>query len=262
MIIDSLVILMTIAKDKSHKDGKRFLQEAFTLEQKLLQVKLEFSTQSVTHAGTLGEVNESYFIDVLRKYLPRRYAVDNGIVIDNKGATSDQIDVIIYDNQYTPTLLDQENHRFVPAEAVYAVLEVKPTINKTYLEYAGNKAESVRRLSRTTIPIVHAGGEFSAKDLFKIVGGIIAGNVDWANGFEAEAFLENYSLLGGTKSLDCGLAVSGSYFDTYSGSLEVGTSKQALVYFLFRLLQKLQSLGTVPAIDWNSYASVLVGKKT
>lgn len=253
---------MTIAKNKSHIDGKRFLQEAFALEQKLLQVKLELSTQSVTHSGTLGGVNESYFIDVLRKYLPRRYAVDNGIVIDSTGATSDQIDVIIYDNQYTPTLLDQENHRFVPAEAVYAVFEVKPTINKTYLDYAGSKAESVRSLNRTTIPIVHAGGEYPAKDLFIIVAGIIAGNVDWTDGFEAESFLENYLSLKDGKSLDCGLAVSGSYFDSYNGSLEVGTSKQALAYFIFRLLQKLQLLGTVPAVDWNSYASVLGGKKT
>ena len=253
---------MSIAKDKSNKDGKQFLQDAFTLEQKLLRVKLELSTQSVTHAGTLGDVNESYFIDVLRKYLPRRYAVDNGIIIDSTGATSDQIDVIIYDNQYTPTLLDQKNHRFVPSEAVYAVFEVKPTINKCYLEYAGNKAASVRRLIRTTIPIVHAGGEYPAKDLFNIVAGIVAGNIDWAKGFENEAFLENYNALSGEKCLDCGLAVSGSYFDSYNGSLEVGTSEQSLAYFLFRLLQKLQLLGTVPAVDWNSYASVLGGKKT
>ena len=82
---------MTIAKAKSQKDGKRFLKEAFSLEQKLLQVKLELSTQSVTHPSTLGEVNENYFIDVLSKYLPKRYAVDNGIVIDSKGATSDRI---------------------------------------------------------------------------------------------------------------------------------------------------------------------------
>ena len=53
-------MIMTIAKDKSLQDGKKFLQEAFSLEQKLLQVKLELSNQSVTHAGTQGE-----FIDYL-----------------------------------------------------------------------------------------------------------------------------------------------------------------------------------------------------
>ena len=54
----------------------------------------------------------------LRKYLPNRYAVAQGIVVDSNGATSDQIDIIIFDPQYTPTLLDQQSHRFVPAEAV------------------------------------------------------------------------------------------------------------------------------------------------
>jgi hypothetical protein len=248
---------MTKAKTKSHEDGKRFLQEAFTLEQRLLQVKLELSSQSVPHPGTLGEVNESYLIDVLRKYLPNRYAVDTGIVIDSTGATSDQIDVIIYDNQYTPTLLDQQSHRFVPAEAIYGVFEVKPTINKAYLEYAGGKAESVRRLARTSVPIIHAGGEYPAKPPFPIIAGIIASSIDWATGFSAESFKENYNSLTELQKLDCGLAVSGSVFDVYSGSIEIGPSEQSLAYFLFRLLQKLQSLGTVPAIDWNAYAAVL-----
>lgn len=249
--------IMTIAKTKSHEDGKLFLQEAFILEQKLMQVKLELSSQSVTHPGTLGNVNESYFIEVLRKYLPRRYAVDTGIVIDSRGATSDQIDVIIYDNQYTPTLLDQQSHRFVPVEAVYGIIEVKPTVNKDYLKYAGEKAESVRILTRTSIPIVHAGGKHPAKPLFQIISGIVASRIDWAQGFNSETFKENYRELEQLQVLDCGLAVSGSVFDIHSGALEVGPSDQALIYFLFRLLQKLQSLGTVPAIDWNAYASIL-----
>jgi hypothetical protein len=248
---------MTKGKTKSHQDGRRFLQEAFSLEQKLLQVKLQLSSQSVTHPGTLGEVNENYFIDVLRKYLPNRYAVDTGIVIDSSGATSHQIDVIVYDNQYTPTLLDQQNHRFVPAEAVYASFEVKPTINKQYLDYAGQKAASIRGLVRTTVPIVHAGGEYPAKQPFQIVSGIVASEIDWAEGFLSKAFRIAHASLTATRQLDCGLAVSGSVFDIYSGTMEIGPSGQALVYFLFRLLQKLQSLGTVPAIDWNAYAAVL-----
>jgi hypothetical protein len=31
----------------------------------------------------------------------------------------------------------------------------------------------------------------------------------------------------------------------------------ALIYFLFRLLGKLQSLGTVTAIDWSAYAAIV-----
>lgn len=233
---------MSNPKKKSKEDGKQFLQDAFALEQKLLQTKLEFSSQSITHSGTLGEVNESYFIEVLRKYLPRRYAVDTAIVIDSQGSTSDQIDVVVYDKQYTPTLLDQKRHRFVPAESVYAVFEVKPTINKPYLDYAGDKAKSVRELIRTSIPIVHAGGEYPAKPLFPIVAGIVAANVDWAEGFISDAFINSYSELKELRQIDCGLAVSGSCFDTYIGDLQVVRSDQALAYFLFRFLEKLQSL--------------------
>lgn len=253
---------MTKAKTKSQKDGRLFLQEAFALEQKLLEAKLLLSSQSVTHPGTQGEVNENYFTEVLRKYLPKRYAVDSGIVIDSTGATSNQIDVVIYDKQYTPTLLDQQSHRFIPAEAVYAVFEVKPTINKSYLEYAGEKAKSVRILRRTSVPIPHAGGIYCAKALTPIIGGIVAGSIHWNDGFASKSFRKEYASLDDVKRLDCGLAVSGSVFDNYDEILEVGPSVQALIYFLFRLLQKLQSLGTVPAIDWNAYASALGKQQT
>ena len=124
---------MNKAKEKSTVDGKNFLQSAFAAEQEVLSVQLKLSSESITHDGVMGDVNEQHFIEVLRKYLPNRYAINSAIVIDSNGATSDQIDIVIYDPQYTPTLLDQHNHCFIPAESVYAVFEVKPTINKGYL---------------------------------------------------------------------------------------------------------------------------------
>ena len=121
---------MNIAKSFSETDGPKFLRKSFAAEQEILNCKLSLSSTSITHDGVMGEVNEAHFINILRKYLPHRYAVDTAIIIDSNGATSDQIDAVIYDMQYTPTLLDQQKHRYVPAEAVYAVFEVKPTINR------------------------------------------------------------------------------------------------------------------------------------
>jgi len=248
---------MNIAKSLSETDGPKFLRKSFAAEQEILKCKLLLSSTSITHDGVMGEVNEAHFINILRKYLPNRYAVDTAIIIDSNGTTSDQIDVVIYDMQYTPTLLDQQKHRYVPAEAVYAVFEVKPTINKDYLIYAGNKAKSVRSLERTSIEIPHAGGKYQAKPLFPITAGIVAIKIDWIDGFAGETFQRNYSELTGLKTIDCGLAVSGDSFDIYDGQIVIGPSKNALTFFIFRLLQKLQSLGTVPAIDWNRYATVL-----
>ncbi|BBO86678.1 hypothetical protein DSCO28_72440 (plasmid) [Desulfosarcina ovata subsp. sediminis] len=248
---------MNIAKSLSDTDGPEFLRQSFSAEQEILKCKLLLSSRSITHDGTVGDVNETHFIKILRKYLPRRYAVDNAIIIDSNGATSDQIDVVVYDMQYSPTLLDQKKHRYVPAEAVYAVFEVKPTINKEYLIYAGEKAESVRKLERTSIPIPYAGGEYKPKKVFPITAGIVATNIDWIDGFNSEAFRKNFEELTDSKVIDCGLAVSGDSFDIYDGDILIGPQKNALTFFIFRLLQRLQSLGTVPAIDWNKYATAL-----
>jgi hypothetical protein len=223
----------------------------------LLAVQLDLSRKSVTHAGVQGVVNENRFIDILRHYLPRRYAVDTAIVIDSNGRTSDQIDVLVYDNQYTPTLLDQENHRFVPAEAVYAVFEVKPAINKAYIDYACKKVASVRRLFRTSIPITYAAGTMPARPLFNIVGGIVATDLSWASGFTSAAFGRAIAGRSTRLRLDCGLAVNGGCFDFYDDHLTTRSANNGLTFFLFRFLQKLQSFGTAPAVDWSRYGRML-----
>ncbi len=246
------------AKDVSKINGKTFLQQSFAMQQTMLKTQLEMSSVSITHSGTMGDVNEKHFIEIIKRYLPDRYAVDTGIVIDSDGQTSDQIDVVVFDNQYTPTLLDQQNHRFIPAESVYAVFEVKPRVDKTYLSYAGKKAESVRKLKRTSVPIAHVGGVYPAKSHFEIIAGIISTNIEWADNF-GKAFAVAHSELTTMQKLNCGLSVSGASFDTFNVdySFTFGPSQNALIFFLFRFLQKLQSLGTVAAIDWNAYAEQL-----
>jgi hypothetical protein len=240
----------------SNTRGMEFLQRAFASEQSCLMAKLR-SSDRIVHDGDRGEVNEGHFIDVLRHYLPNRYTVHKAAILDSEGQVSDSIDVVVYDRQYTPTLLDSESHRYVPAEAVYAIFECKPRIDKAYLEYAGEKAASVRRLKRTSVPITHAGGCYPAKPLFEIIAGILAIDVDWQEGLST-SFENCHSALTGPSRLDCGLAVDGHSFDTFeSGNYTYCRSENSLIFFLFRLLNQLQSLGTVPAIDWNAYASQL-----
>ncbi|HVX13323.1 MAG TPA: DUF6602 domain-containing protein [Pirellulales bacterium] len=237
--------------------GTEFLQRAFASEQSCLVAKLR-SSDRIIHDGDRGEVNEQFFIDVLRKYLPSRYTVHKAAILDSEGQVSDSIDVVVHDRQYTPTLLDSESHRYIPAEAVYAIFECKPKIDKGYLEYAAKKAESVRRLKRTSVPIRHAGGEYPAKAHFDIIAGILSIDVGWNDGLSA-SFEDCHAGLTGPMRLDCGLSVDGHCFDTFKpgGGYTYCKSENALVFFLFRLLNQLQSLGTVPAIDWNAYASQL-----
>jgi hypothetical protein len=235
-----------------------FLRQAFATEQECLIQKLR-SSNRITHAGDRGEVNEQHFIDFLRKYLPNRYTVEKAIVLDSEGNVSHSIDVVVFDRQYTPTLLDSDKHRYVPAEAVYAVFECKPTVDKSYLEYAAEKAASVRRLKRTSVEIHHAGGMYPAKKLFGIVAGILAIDVDWAEGFSGEAFRRTHETLTGERAIDCGFAARGASFDTFADAeaYTFGPTDNALAFFAFRLLWKLQSLATVPAVNWMAYANQL-----
>ncbi len=238
----------------------KFLREAFATEQQCLVANLRSSAR-VTHAGDRGEVNEQHFIDFLRRYLPNRYTVEKAIVMDSLGSVSHSIDVVVFDRQYTPTLLDNDKHRYVPAEAVYAIFECKPKIDKGYLEYAGEKAASVRKLKRTSVAIYHAGGVFPAKKPFDIVAGILAIDVDWKDGF-GDAFRAVHAGLSGDRVVDCGFAAAGASFDVFAGpgAYTFGPTDNALAYFAFRLLWKLQGLATVPAVDWMAYAEKLSQK--
>jgi hypothetical protein len=249
-----------MADDNDIPKNEQFLREAFATEQQCLIPKLRSSSR-ITHAGDRGEVNELHFIDFLRKYLPNRYTIEKAIVLDSLGNVSDSIDVVVFDRQYTPTLLDNDKHRYVPAEAVYAIFECKPKIDKGYLEYAADKAASVRKLIRTSVDIHHAGGVFPAKKHFDIVAGILAIDLDWKDGF-GDAFRSVHAGLSGDRAIDCGFAAEGASFDVFEGpgAYKYGPSDNALAYFAFRLLRKLQSLATVPAVDWMAYADKLSHK--
>jgi hypothetical protein len=243
--------------DKSKTENTEFLEGAFASEQECLISRLRSSFR-ITHPGDRGEVNEQFFIEFLRAYLPNRYTVEKAIVLDSNGSVSHSIDIVVFDRQYTPTLLDSDKHRYVPAEAVYAVFECKPTIDKGTLEYTGDKIESVRKLERTSVAIRHAGGVYEPKPLFDIIGGILALHVGWADGLN-DTFRQNHEQLTGDRKVDCGFAASGACFDVFSedGDYLYGPPQNALAYFAFRLLWKLQSMATVPAVDWMAYANQL-----
>ena len=58
------------AKDTSEIDGKAFLQQSFAMRQAMLKTQLEMSSVSITHNGTMGEVNEKHFIGHLYIKVP------------------------------------------------------------------------------------------------------------------------------------------------------------------------------------------------
>ena len=121
---------------------------------------------------------------MLRSFLPARYAVGPVFALDADGEQSEQIDLAVYDRQYSPLWFEAGGSRFVPVESIYAVIEVKQTLNLTNLRYAADEVASVRRLSRTSAKIVDIYGTHNGPlpSVRPILGGIVALRTDWASG--------------------------------------------------------------------------------
>lgn len=115
-----------------------------------IQHRLETVRTTMSHPGTMGDASEGIWIKLLNEYLPSRYKADKAHVVDSEGQFSQQMDVVIYDRQYSPFILFYEEQKIIPVESVYAVFEVKQTLNLNHVRYAQEKIRSVRRLHRTT----------------------------------------------------------------------------------------------------------------
>ena len=224
-----------------------------------LASQLEIAKNALDHPTSKGTKTEDYWIGMFRKYLPRRYDVHRAFVIDSNDCCSQQMDVVVHDRQYSPFVLNLEGEYYVPAESICAVLEVKPKMDKEYIDYASEKVGSVRRLQRTSLPIKHAGGEYPAKPLHSILGGLVALESDWSPPF-GEAFQKAVSNLSTDRRLDLGCAVRHGVFEVKYAPNEPATiaaerSVASLALFVLRFIARLQEIATVPCIDVLAYAA-------
>lgn len=96
--------------------------------QKEMIQKLNTGAEAFVHSGTKGDDSELNWIEWFREYLPQRYKVDKAVVIDSTGKQSDQIDLVIYDAQYSYLVFKHGDGKVILAESVYAVFEVKQNI--------------------------------------------------------------------------------------------------------------------------------------
>jgi hypothetical protein len=236
------------------------LHDLYGALQKELAAKLAALRQANVNAEAKGDASEHVWNELLHGHLPHRYHVSKGFVIDADGAESQFIDVIIYDRHYTPCIFNREGNLYIPAESVYAILEAKQNLNKQHVEYAGDKAESVRKLRRTSAYIKHAGGNFEPKAPGPIVAGILAYDSSWQEPFGKP--LEDVLIAASpSRRLDLGIAVAHGAFEVDYGSYGTQITRYqgglGLAAFLIRLLARLQDLGTVPAIDYNEYSKML-----
>lgn len=112
-----------------------------------LQAEIDYIHKLIGHAGETGRANEQLLIDLLRKFLPKRFSIGCGIIIDKDGNRSKQIDVIVYDSYFHPEIFAQGTTILFPVDIVYLVIEIKTLMKKDTVAQAIDNIASVKKLN-------------------------------------------------------------------------------------------------------------------
>lgn len=222
-----------------------------------IQRRLDTARQTFAHTVTKGNATERVWLELLQTYLPKRYQAETAHVVDSEGAFSEQIDVVVFDRQYSPFMFHFEGQIIIPAESVYAVFEAKQTINASHVNYAKNKVASVRKLHRTSLPIPHAGGVYEPKRLTPILGGLLTLESEWQQP-HGTVLTEALADMDPARRLDIGcIAAHGMFECNPDGSYTITPQGKPVAAFLLELIARLQTTATVPMIDVRAYARYL-----
>lgn len=84
--------------------------------------------KKLIHPGEFGSYRELLIHNWLRLYIPKKYGIASGFVINADNKISTQCDIIIYDINHTPQI-QNENQKFFPIETIVAIGEVKSDLH-------------------------------------------------------------------------------------------------------------------------------------
>jgi len=191
------------------------------------------------HGCTQGSATEHDWIQLFDLYLPKRYRTAPVFVVNADGQRSRQIDLAVFDNLSSPLLFPRHSALYVPIESVYAVFEVKSILTAPSLRDAGEKAASVRQLR--------------SDDSRWIIAGILTATSQWLPRKFGTTLGRNLAKLPELRKIDLGCALDRASFEDRQ-RLVLSQPAEALLFFLLRLVDRLDALGPAPRTDLMRYA--------
>jgi hypothetical protein len=95
---------------------------------------------------------EDIIRDEIRGILPRRYAVQPGVISDRTGKTAGDVDIAVFNDLWFPTVkagaTPSSRRVHMPIDGVYAVIEAKQTLDYASFDAGMRKLVSCHRLER------------------------------------------------------------------------------------------------------------------
>lgn len=248
-------------KKNQQKEIKKInVRNLFMDLQTKMIASLSISSKNINHPTSKGDAAEFDWKKWLTDYLPERYKVEKAFIIDLNGQISDEIDLVVFDRNYSPFLLNHSNSLYIPVESVYAAFEVKQILDKQNFDYAAKKAFSIRHLYRTSGKITCLDGLKRRQQLKHILFGVLSTSSSWK--YPIKEKLEKLTRkLQENARIDIGCSImNGSFSITYENEtpkIVESHKEDALLFFYFNLFDRLQQYGNPPALDINEYMKVM-----
>lgn len=122
------------------KDNYEYLEKSIVNQ---LNLKVD------NHYLTVGHNREKIWLDLFRQIIPMKFALKQGVfLIDAKGNVSNEVDIAVFDEQFTPYIFNYGNIHFIPIEAVALVVQCKSkTVDNTSVN---SWATNIDKLKSTT----------------------------------------------------------------------------------------------------------------
>lgn len=117
---DKIMVLQDIAKNYEHLEKSIVKQLFFALH---------------NHGSTIGSFREDIWASLFEQIVPKKFKIEKSVfIIDSKcgeacskDGISKEVDIAIVDESYTPYIFQYGRIKFIPIEAVAAIIECKST---------------------------------------------------------------------------------------------------------------------------------------
>jgi len=93
-----------------------------------------YALKNLDQRSLKGRLRELFTLRVLSKFLTRQFGIGTGVIINQEGKQSKEIDIIIYDNRILPPFIEEQKIGVYPAESVLATIEVRSWIDKEIIQ--------------------------------------------------------------------------------------------------------------------------------
>lgn len=95
------------------------------------------------HKALKGQLRELFASRLLAKFLTVQYGIGSGVILNQLGRQSKQIDIIVYDRRILPPFIEEQKIGLYPAECVLATIEVRSMVTKGVIREYAESAKAI-----------------------------------------------------------------------------------------------------------------------